>query len=98
MALFLNFLRVDSCNTRNLSKCEKFILLLRLCPFYLKKSRLRLSLSLLFDKVIAPKELNRYISELVLGENGDVEIGLSYICELSNIMELIRQASNKQLD
>ena len=63
-----------------------------------QKSRLRLSLNLSFDEVIDPKGLCKDVSELGRWGNGDVEVGISRMNELDDIMELIQQAFDKQID
>lgn len=63
-----------------------------------QKSRLRLSLNITFPDVIDPKGLCRDISGVGRWGNGDVEVGISNINELDDIMELIQQAFDKQMD
>lgn len=63
-----------------------------------QKSRLRLSLNMKFAEVQDPKGLCKDISELGRWGNGDVEIGLSNINELDDIMDLIQQAFDIQAE
>ncbi len=63
-----------------------------------QKSRLRLSLNLDFPDIIDPKGLCKDISGLGRWGNGDVEVGISNINELDDILDLIQQAFDKQLE
>jgi len=63
-----------------------------------QKSRLRLSLNMEFSKIHDPKELCNNVSELGRLGNGEVEVGLSNINEIDNIMELIQQAFDIQVE
>ncbi|BES61132.1 DUF262 and DUF1524 domain-containing protein [Dysgonomonas capnocytophagoides] len=63
-----------------------------------QKSRLRLSLNLSFDEVIDPKGLCKDVSDLGRWGNGDVEVGISHLNELNDVLELIQQAFDKQMD
>ena len=62
-----------------------------------QKSRLRLSLNVAFADILDPKGLCKDVS---LGRwgNGDVEVGISNMNELDDIMELIQQAFDKQME
>lgn len=61
-----------------------------------QKSRLRLSLNIDFGDIIDPKGLCKDVSDMGRWGNGDVEVGISNINELNDIMELIQQAFDKQ--
>ncbi|HXH75583.1 MAG TPA: DUF5655 domain-containing protein [Bacteriovoracaceae bacterium] len=61
-----------------------------------QKSRLRLSLNIDFPDIIDPLGLCRDVSGLGRWGNGDVEVGISNINELDNVMDLIQQAFDKQ--
>jgi uncharacterized protein with ParB-like and HNH nuclease domain/predicted transport protein len=63
-----------------------------------QKSRLRLSLNMDFPDMIDPKGLCKDVSGLGRWGNGDVEVGLSNINELDDVMELIQQAFDKQME
>jgi uncharacterized protein with ParB-like and HNH nuclease domain/predicted transport protein len=63
-----------------------------------QKSRLRLSLNMDFPEVIDPKGLCKDVSGLGRWGNGDVEVGLSKLNELDDVMELIQQAFDKQVE
>lgn len=63
-----------------------------------QKVRLRLSLNIEFPDIIDPKGLCKDISGIGRWGNGDVEVGISNINELNDIMELIQQAFDKQLE
>jgi predicted transport protein len=60
-----------------------------------QKSRLRLSLNMRFEEVNDPQELCRDITDLGRWGNGDVEVGISSLDQLDDIMFLIRQAFEK---
>ena len=63
-----------------------------------QKVRLRLSLNIEFPDIIDPKGLCKDISGIGRWGNGDVEVGISNINELNDVMELIQQAFDKQLE
>jgi predicted transport protein len=60
-----------------------------------QKSRLRLSLNMRFDEIDDPKGLCRDITDLGRWGNGDVELGVSSLDQLDDVMVLIRQAFEK---
>ena len=61
-----------------------------------QKSRLRLSLNMAFPDIIDPNGLCKDVSDLGRWGNGDVEVGLSNVNELDDVLELIQQAFDKQ--
>lgn len=63
-----------------------------------QKARLRLSLNIEFPEIIDPKGLCRDISGVGKWGNGDVEIGITNINELEDVMDLIQQSFDKQLE
>ena len=63
-----------------------------------QKSRLRLSLNMAYPDIIDPKELTKDVSSLGRWGNGDVEVGLSSLDGLDDVMELILQAFDAQFD
>lgn len=63
-----------------------------------QKVRLRLSLNMYFHDIKDPKGLCKDVSGLGRWGNGDVEVAVSNINELDDIMELIQQAFDKQLE
>jgi len=63
-----------------------------------QKVRLRLSLNIDYPDMIDPKGLCKDVSGLGRWGNGDVEVGISNINELDDVMELIQQAFDKQLE
>jgi uncharacterized protein with ParB-like and HNH nuclease domain/predicted transport protein len=63
-----------------------------------QKVRLRLSLNIDYADVIDPKGLCKDVSGLGRWGNGDVEVGISNLNELEDIMDLIQQAFDKQLE
>jgi predicted transport protein len=63
-----------------------------------QKSRLRLSLNMAYPDIIDPKGLCKDVSGLGRWGNADVEIGLSTVNELDDVMELIQQAFDKQIE
>lgn len=63
-----------------------------------QKVRLRLSLNIDFADVIDPKGLCKDVSGLGRWGNGDVEVGISNLNELEDVMDLIQQAFDKQLE
>jgi predicted transport protein len=63
-----------------------------------QKARLRLSLNIPFSNLIDPKGLCKDVSDLGRWGNGDVEVGISNLNELDDIMELIEQAFDKQME
>ena len=60
-----------------------------------QKSRLRLSLNMRFDEIDDPKGLCRDVTSLGRWGNGDVELGVSSLDQLDDVMLLIRQAFEK---
>jgi predicted transport protein len=62
-----------------------------------QKSRLRRSLNMDFDEVHDPKGLCKDVTGLGRWGNGDVEIGLSSIDQLDDVMELVKQSFENQL-
>jgi predicted transport protein len=62
-----------------------------------QKVRLRLSLNIDYPDIIDPKGLCKDVSGLGRWGNGDVEVGISNMNELDDVMELIQQAFDKQL-
>lgn len=63
-----------------------------------QKSRLRLSLNMDFPDIIDPKGLCKDVSGLGRWGNGDVEVGLSNVNDLDDVMELIQQAFDMQVE
>lgn len=63
-----------------------------------QKVRLRLSLNIDYPSMIDPKGLCKDVSGLGRWGNGDVEVGISNLNELDDVMELIQQAFDKQLE
>ncbi len=63
-----------------------------------QKMRLRLSLNIDYPDIIDPKRLCKDVLGLGRWGNGDVEVGISTINELEDVMELIQQAFDKQLE
>lgn len=62
-----------------------------------QRNRLRLSLNMKFREVYDPRGLCKDISNLGRWGNGDVEVGLSRLEDLSYVMGLVRQAFEKQM-
>lgn len=62
-----------------------------------QKNRLRLSLNMKFREVHDPRGLCKDVSNLGRWGNGDVEVGLSRLEDLSYVMGLVRQAFEKQM-
>ncbi len=63
-----------------------------------QKSRLRLSLNIAFDEILDPKGIAHDISNLGRWGNGDVEVGISSMDELDDVMELIQQSFDRQVE
>ena len=63
-----------------------------------QKSRLILSLNIDFSDIIDPKGLCKDVSGLGRWGNGNVEVSISNLNELDDIMDLIQQAFDKQLE
>lgn len=63
-----------------------------------QKKRLRLSLNIPFDKIKDPNNLCKDVSTLGRWGNGDVEVGLEYLNQLDDIMELVEQAFEEQVE
>lgn len=63
-----------------------------------QRRRLRLSLNLKFDEIHDPKHLCRDITNVGRWGNGDVEVGLSSLDQLDDIMDLIVQSFEKHSD
>ncbi len=59
--------------------------------------RLRLSLNMRFDEINDPRSICRDVSNLGRWGNGDVEVGLSSMADLSYVMGLVKQALDLQL-
>lgn len=63
-----------------------------------QRSKLRLSLNMKFDEIYDPKGLCRDVTDLGRWGNGDVEVGLSSLTQLDDVMALIQQAFEKHSD
>jgi len=63
-----------------------------------QKSRLRLSLNMAFPDILDPKGLCKDVSGLGRWGNGDIEVGLSNVNELDDVMELIQQSFDTQIE
>jgi uncharacterized protein with ParB-like and HNH nuclease domain/predicted transport protein len=63
-----------------------------------QKSRLRISLNIDFSEIIDPKGLCKDVSGLGRWGNGDVEVAISDVSQLDDIMELIQQSFDKQIE
>lgn len=61
-----------------------------------QSTQLRLTLNMDFSEVIDPKGLCKDVSNRGKWGNGDVEVRLSRIEELDDVMELVEQAFDKQ--
>lgn len=61
-----------------------------------QKSRLRLSINLDFDEVYDPSSICRDVTDLGRWGNGDVEIGFESLSMLDSVIEIIKQAIEKQ--
>ena len=61
-----------------------------------QKSRLRLAINLDFDEVYDPSGICRDVTGLGRWGNGDVEIGFDSLSMLDSVMEIIKQAIEKQ--
>ncbi|MCD4807645.1 MAG: DUF262 and DUF1524 domain-containing protein [Methanococcoides sp.] len=64
----------------------------------LQKSRLQLSLNMAFDEIYDPKGLCKDVSNLGRWGNGDVEVGISSLDQLEDIMFLIKQSFEKHVE
>jgi len=64
----------------------------------IQKSRLRLTLNLKFHQIHDPKGLCRDVTNLGRWGNGDVEIDLSSLDQLDDVMVLIKQSFEKHSD
>jgi len=62
-----------------------------------QKSRLRLTLNMRYEKINDPKNLCKDVSELGRWGNGDIEVGLSEINEIDDVMELIQQSFDSRV-
>ncbi|WP_407491356.1 GmrSD restriction endonuclease domain-containing protein [Elizabethkingia meningoseptica] len=62
-----------------------------------QKSRLRLMLNMKFDEVNDPLNLAKDVTGLGRWGNGDVEVGISNINEIDDVMDLIQQAFDVQV-
>ena len=63
-----------------------------------QKARLRLSLNMAYPDIIDPKDLSKDVSNLGRWGNGDIEIGLSNINDLDDVMDLILQSFEAQME
>ena len=61
-----------------------------------QKSRLRLAINLGFDEVYDPSGICRDVTDLGRWGNGDVEIGFESLSMLNSVIEIIKQAIEKQ--
>ena len=61
-----------------------------------QKSRLRLTVNLDFDEVYDPSGICRDVTDLGRWGNGDVEIGFDSLSMLDSVIEIIKQAIEKQ--
>ena len=61
-----------------------------------QKSRLRLAINLDFDEVYDPSGICRDVTDLGRWGNGDVEIGFDSLSMLDSVIEIIKQAIEKQ--
>ncbi|OWK97086.1 hypothetical protein AP75_13115 [Kaistella haifensis DSM 19056] len=62
-----------------------------------QKSRLRLILNMKFDEINDPLNLAKDVTGLGRWGNGDVEVGISNINEIDDVMDLIQQAFDVQV-
>jgi len=62
-----------------------------------QKSRLRLMLNMKFDEINDPLNLAKDVTGLGRWGNGDVEVGISNINEIDDVMDLIQQAFDVQV-
>ena len=62
-----------------------------------QKSRLRLMLNMKFDEINDPLNLAKDVTGLGRWGNGDVEVGISNINEIDDVMDLIQQAFDLQV-
>lgn len=63
-----------------------------------QKSRLRLSLNMEFNQIDDPKGMCTDVSSKGRWGNGDVEVGISNMNELDDVMDLIQQAFDIQME
>lgn len=63
-----------------------------------QKSRFSLSLNMKFEEIRDPKGLCKDVSNLGRWGNGDVEVGISSIDELDDIMYLVDQSFEKHIE
>jgi uncharacterized protein with ParB-like and HNH nuclease domain/predicted transport protein len=63
-----------------------------------QKKKLRLSLNLRMDEIHDPKKLCKDVTNLGRWGNGDVEVGLSSLEEIDDIMDLIHQSYERRSD
>jgi len=63
-----------------------------------QKSRLQLSLNMPFDEIYDPKGLCKDVSNPGRWGNGDVEVGISSLDQLEDIMFLIKQSFEKHIE
>jgi len=63
-----------------------------------QKVRLRLSLNIDYPDIVDPKGLCKDVTGIGRWGNGDVEVGISNLNELDDVMELIQQAFDKQME
>ena len=61
-----------------------------------QKSRLRLAINLGFDEVYDTSGICRDVTDLGRWGNGDVEIGFESLSMLDSVIEIIKQAIEKQ--
>lgn len=63
-----------------------------------QKIRLRLSLNIEYSEIVDSKGLCKDVSGLGRWGNGDVEVSISNLNEIDDVMELIQQSFDKQLE
>lgn len=63
-----------------------------------QKSRLRLSINVRFSEIDDPKSLCKDVTNLGRWGNGDVEVGLSSVGQLDDVMYLVKQSFERNMD
>jgi len=62
-----------------------------------QKSKLRLSLNMKYEEINDPKNLCKDVSDLGRWGNGEIEVGLSEINQIDDVMDLIQQSFDSRI-
>lgn len=103
LALYQQFrqrvLNIDSSVTE---ECKKIYIAFKATTNFVdvvpQKSRLRLSLNMPYADILDPKSLCKDVTNIGRWGNGDIELGLTKLSELEDVMALVQQAFDAQAE